>query len=88
MSPNASHPSTGSLLATEPAADSTLGLCGLVFHRLVELVNGVVKLGTRLCTQVFGFEFSVGQFGSRVGRLFTGQRGFVCCKDPAEELTA
>ena len=58
------------LFATKPAADSALCFRCLVFHRLVELVNGTVELSTCLLAHFLCSGFGFGEFGFGVSRLF------------------
>lgn len=67
--PATAQPPHSTLLATEPAADPTLRLCGLVFHRLIKLVDGTVELRSSPRSYVFSFGFGVGEFGLGVSRL-------------------
>lgn len=60
------------LLAAKPAAESTLCLCRLFFHRLVKLVDGTVELFVGLDAQVFGSSFQLSGFGFRFGEFGFG----------------
>ena len=57
------------LAPTEPAADTTLSLSSLVFHSLVELVNGLAGLLTILLCFVFSLIEAALSVGADVGDL-------------------
>lgn len=61
------------LPTTKPAADAALGLSCLVFHRLVELVDGLVELLAGLLLVLLGTSFGIVEGRLGVLALDAGQ---------------